>query len=308
MQVRHYVVLLDIDETLIDFNASSANKVVWNGSLALWREYIDILKVCMNSNKTVIHIGIATSKPKDKRRGKLKINGDILSATVLEDEVFLRHHGKPWEAIKNQGIKYFLNPNLIFFTDGLCKIENALDKVKDIIQKQYIRRNIVIDKSNIMLIDDYKKTCDFAVKNGYQSIWVDGITQLGPSQREAMIGSIFLKIFEKFNLPIPLRMLNAVGVIDPNENAETEIEAVEEELINYMSSAEEIGINTLMKLGKAKKRKLEKTASDNEGIRDSLYNIGFFYSNDDKHEEVPDETKAVSVHDMIGSYMKMIAK
>jgi hypothetical protein len=257
MPVTHYAILLDIDNTLIDFDASSKDKAIWIGSAGLWQEYIGVLKTSLNTGNTRVHIGIATSKLKYFKNGKHTHNGDVLSAAVIEDEKFLKGYGNAVGLGRNLGLKRFLNPDLIFFTDGLCKVVNALDHVKNIIQKQFKQHDIILDKTNIMLIDDQKETCDLVIASGYQCICVDGLVKLDQAKREAQIGSLFLKIFETFNLPIPVKMLKAVGVISDEGDDEEERGEVAEELINYMSSAVQTGINTLEQLRMAKKSKLE---------------------------------------------------
>ncbi len=258
MPIRHYVVLFDIDNTLIDFAACTRSNVEWIGNATLWQEYIELLKQCLDTDRTKVHIGIVTSKLRYyNKKGVNFQNGDVVSGAVIEDEFFISHATiKAVGLGANLGLKRFLNPELIFFTSGQCKIINALNHVKNILKKQLQCKDLLLDKANILLIDDYASTCELAIASGYQSICVAGLVQLDQVNREARVGSLFLKIFEMFNLPIPVKMLEAAGVVSGNDEL-NDIDEVEEELINYMSGAEEIGINALQAMSLLNKEESE---------------------------------------------------
>jgi hypothetical protein len=268
MTVKHYVILLDIDNTLINFDAySGKSRIVWTGSLAIWREYINLLIECFDTPITKLHLGIATAKQEYHIiHPTLKLKGDVISAAVIEDEDFINYCGASVIGLgANLGIKKFLNKDLIIFTNNQCKSKFALDVALQNIQEKIKDTDATIDKNSIMLIDDQELNCISVKANGYKAICVGNLAELSPREAVGKISSYFLKIFEIFDLFIPMKMLKAVGAIS-DENDRERVEDTSDEMINYMSTREEKVVTTLATELSSKKRRREAALLNQMGV------------------------------------------
>ena len=187
--MRLIVVLLDIDNTLIDFEASTGRVIVWNGGVYLWQYFVESLRKACQEAQLDIRFGIATFKNEKNHQG---LKGDDLSATVLEDTT----RGLPW-VYPGCGLRKWFDKDLEFFTSGQCKISHAMDKVA----AEYKE----INKEDIFIIDDRKvEVCDIAIAKGYSALCVgEDLAMLTHDSRGHRIAKIFEAIFQKLQLPLP---------------------------------------------------------------------------------------------------------
>ena len=288
MTVKHYVVLFDIDNTLINFNAyAGKSEIVWTGSLAIWREYISLLIECFDTPMTKLHLGIATAKHENHmNHPTLQLKGDVISAAVVEDEDFINYCGASVIGLgAGLGIKKFLDKDLIIFTNNQCKSKFALDVALQTIQKKIKDTDATIDKNNIMLIDDQELNCLAVKANGYKAICVGNLAKVNSQEAEEKIVSCFLKIFEIFDLFIPMKMLRTAGAISDG-NIREMVEETSDEMINYMSSQEEEAVTTLATELGSKKRRRESALVEKIGVfRRQVHPHVDAHTNDNLHSK-----------------------
>ncbi len=215
MTPRHVIVLLDIDNTLIKYNASCPkynpylNKcertVTWNGgSHEVWANHLETLQKTALEHNLCLHFGIATYKPEyvDDAKKTQGLRGDYLSAAILEDEKYITHleYCDVQGLETNHGLKKYIDPNLVYFTGSQSKTTYAIEPAIKHITDKYCTFSNFIDA---FLMDDLQSTCDEVEKNGHHGICVSNLAELTLYEQKERISQAFQQIYSKLKLPLP---------------------------------------------------------------------------------------------------------
>lgn len=174
MKARHVILLLDIDDTLIDFESSpSAKEIYWNGvNPSIWKTYLNTLKKTAHAKGIHLHYGIATFKPSRE---------DVLAAAVIEE------------------LNDILDPNLIFFTAGKKKTTHALSKAKIQVETEY-KITKPIETSDVWLFDDEEKvSIAHAKEEGYSAAHAN-FNHLTPTKQLEAMAHLFKPMYESLGL------------------------------------------------------------------------------------------------------------
>lgn len=136
MRARHVFVGLDIDNTIINHDASRESRIVWNGGgPAIWASCMLALKNTGKEKNIIVHFGIATAKPKylSQQNALLNKRGDDLSQAVEE------------------ALHSIIEQDLIYFTNGQSKVWHALFLAQRVLSSKY---NVPVNDFDIWIIDD----------------------------------------------------------------------------------------------------------------------------------------------------------
>lgn len=208
---RQVVLLLDIDDTLVNFH-QSRHYLVFTGTQLLWIELLTKLKSAAAENNIDIHYGIATFKP---------IGGDDISKHILE--IF----------------RNYFDPQLIFFTDGKSKVEYALKPALEIIRA----RGLTIDKRDIFIFDDILNMGENtsviveSLMEGFNAIHAADFTKSSQeTQCQRIINSfefIFRSLGISHSMPYPVQLIDEKKAAEEQIKIETQ-EREERELLQKM--------------------------------------------------------------------------
>ncbi|MDR3492546.1 MAG: hypothetical protein P4M12_11010 [Gammaproteobacteria bacterium] len=172
MNIRHAIILFDIDNTLINFSQSCPIQdyltdqvdisIAWTGgTYKIWLDNINLLKQTAAEHGLELHIGISTYKKTYHTEDNKKNNrrGDYISAAILEDETYINAH--EYHMIKGLGaglgLKEILNYDLIYFTSAQSKVTHSLEPARAHIQNKY---SVDIHSKHVVLIDDQSPACE----------------------------------------------------------------------------------------------------------------------------------------------------
>jgi hypothetical protein len=314
---RHAIILFDIDDTLINFQKSLTgllthqDEIIWNGGVETWRKYLKILQNVAVENNRQIYIGIATFKPTFNTDPFHKNNlmyGDVLSATVLEDEKYIQRYPYIKNLKTGAGLKEFIDPALVYFTNGECKTKVALKIAKNVIEEKYLQEiegnelayqfavdsddkvNLTLafnknhmSRNDVLICDDQASVCNEAERHAYSAVCVGNLSSLQHSSQIARIAMTFKNIFEKLELPVPEQIWQDTKseVSEITKNPETQAITPAKRLAAI--TPEELQIT-----------EAEPTAFK-EGKYSSTLNIHSFYQTDDlsKNKQTIVESKEI---------------
>jgi hypothetical protein len=207
MRPRYDVLILDIDEVLIDFH-KSRQVITWIAGLDTWREYLTLLRNEAMADNRILNIGIATYKHSFCGRfsSAAKARGDTVSAAVLEEEPYYTPHNTISGLGQGLGLKSFINPDIVYFTEGMSKIDFGLNIVESCIRKKFPRASV--DKKNIILMDDNPRTCQDALAAGFNSVCLGSrLSSLDYNLQKIEIAIAFNRVFEILGLNTPEKIL-----------------------------------------------------------------------------------------------------
>ncbi|MEO8401697.1 MAG: hypothetical protein ABI597_07865 [Gammaproteobacteria bacterium] len=201
MHTRHIILLLDIDDTLIDFDSSTTvDTVYWNGiNSDSWKIYLNTLKKLAKEKGIEIHYGIATYK---------KAPGDLISGVVLKQ------------------LEDVLDPKLIFFTGNQSKTTHALDKARAQIQAEYKSK---VPETDVWLFDDDEMAKTHATDKKYSFAKAD-FQGLAPSDQRVALCGLFKPLYENLGL---LEAMPTMSSLSEEEKSRTKKLIVRREPIKH---------------------------------------------------------------------------
>ncbi|MDR3476747.1 MAG: hypothetical protein P4M14_01785 [Gammaproteobacteria bacterium] len=227
MKSRTAVLLLDIDDMLTNYNDSTDTNIVWNGSQALWQQYLTLLVATLKKANVDLYIGIATFKKKyiNSQNEKLGLMGDIVSAVVLEDDIYIKYPVKCMGLGPNLGLKNLIDPRLVFFTGHQCKTLHALNKARDVfdsyssssaasVSSSSSGSQDSISKKNIIIMDDDEEVCRKALESGYHSVCVGNLSKLTWQSQKSRIANKFIELFTHLELEPPQEIIEQANVLE----------------------------------------------------------------------------------------------
>ena len=166
------VILLDIDGTLI--KEAQSWPFHWTGKgVEMWQQFCEKIRKLDKEAGTYTAFGIATFKP-EFLYGEER--GDTVSDMVLAE------CGQP----EAESLKSYLDQTLIFFTNQECKVQHALEKVR--------QRHGHLQKADIWILDDNLKAVIVPSQNaGYRAFYAEDFTN-SPTSVSAVLESILAAI------------------------------------------------------------------------------------------------------------------
>jgi hypothetical protein len=173
---KHVIVLLDIDDTQLDYKQSVSGNIVWmGGDATIWQNHLEALSVAGNQCDIIFHFGLGTFKPRE----------DLLSLEVKKELGNLFKSDEKAES------------NLIYFTNGKPKSTHALSLAKSKIENDY---KTVVGKEDVWMLDDLVLVCDEVKKAGYQHIHLFQLQLDSVNKQKEKIVAAFKMLFSAYKL------------------------------------------------------------------------------------------------------------